>query len=292
MDKLVAIRIKHNDGTFSNDIPLSVLAVNIDWDETHNLVDVLGNVDLNKGSIQEQINALITTITPDNVQYDLTHTLSDVLGDVNFDKGNLQAQIDNISNGRIRGDSTLTIAGKAADAKAVGDNLKNVVRVGNNNVTNFTSIIIGDQEEQIRLLDQSDLTNINTRLDALESDSGGSGESGGSNIQVDQTLSVQGMAADAKVAGDRINEIQTRINVLPRVEIDSTLSVAGDAADAKATGDAIYNLRGMVGTPLIANSVDDMTDTDKIYVYTGSEPGYTSGDWYYHDGDCPPLSIS
>ena len=153
MDKLVAIRIKHNDGTYSNEIPLSVLAINIDWDGTHSLVDVLGNVDLNKGSIQEQINALITTITPDNVQYDLTHTLSDVLGDVDLDKGDLQTQIDNISDGEIQVDSTLTAVGKAADAKAVGDNLKNVVRVGNSNVTNFTSIILGDTAEQVNLLD-------------------------------------------------------------------------------------------------------------------------------------------
>ena len=204
MDKLVAIRIKHNDGTYSNEIPLSVLAINIDWDGTHSLVDVLGNVDLNKGSIQEQINALITTITPDNVQYDLTHTLSDVLGDVDLDKGDLQTQIDNISDGEIQVDSTLTAAGKAADAKAVGDNLKNVVRVGNSNVTNFTSIILGDTAEQVNLLDQSDLVNINARLSALEN--------GG--IQVDQTLSVQGMAADAKATGDVFNELNDKINYI------------------------------------------------------------------------------
>ena len=27
-----------------------------------------------------------------------------------------------------------------------------------------------------------------------------------------------------------------------------------------------------------------MSDTSKIYVYTGNESGYTNGDWYYHDG--------
>lgn len=169
MDKLVAIRIKHNDGTYSNEIPLSVLAINIDWDGTHSLVDVLGNVDLNKGSIQEQINALIMTITPDNVQWDLTHTLSDVLGDVDLDKGDLQTQIDNISDGEIQVDSTLTAAGKAADAKAVGDNLKNIVRVGNSNITNSTSIILSEQGEEVTLLDQSDLMEINARLNNLES---------------------------------------------------------------------------------------------------------------------------
>ena len=43
-------------------------------------------------------------------------------------------------------------------------------------------------------------------------------------------------------------------------------------------------LMAMVGSPLTANEAADMTDTDKIYVYTGSETGYTAGDWYYFDG--------
>ena len=38
------------------------------------------------------------------------------------------------------------------------------------------------------------------------------------------------------------------------------------------------------GTPLKAPTAADMTDEDKVYVYTGSETGYTNGDWYYYDG--------
>jgi len=56
------------------------------------------------------------------------------------------------------------------------------------------------------------------------------------------------------------------------------------AADAKATGDTIHNLQGLVGTPLTAATAASMTNTDKIYVYTGSETGYTNGNWYYYDG--------
>ena len=40
----------------------------------------------------------------------------------------------------------------------------------------------------------------------------------------------------------------------------------------------------MQGSPLIATSASDMTDTSRVYVYTGSETGYTSGNWYYYDG--------
>lgn len=34
----------------------------------------------------------------------------------------------------------------------------------------------------------------------------------------------------------------------------------------------------------VANTASDMTDTDLIYVYAGSETGYVNGDWYYYDG--------
>lgn len=39
-----------------------------------------------------------------------------------------------------------------------------------------------------------------------------------------------------------------------------------------------------VGSPLKAATVSDMTNTEKVYVYTGSESGYTNGNWYYYDG--------
>ncbi len=52
-------------------------------------------------------------------------------------------------------------------------------------------------------------------------------------------------------------------------------------ADAQAD---ITTLRAAVGSPLVADTVSGMTDTDKIYVYTGSESGYTNGNWYYHNG--------
>ena len=38
------------------------------------------------------------------------------------------------------------------------------------------------------------------------------------------------------------------------------------------------------GTPLTASTVAGMTDTTRVYVYTGSETGYTAGNWYYWDG--------
>lgn len=56
MDKLTAIKIKYQDGTYSEQIPIGASTQNIDWDENHSLVDILGEVDLSKGNIQRQIN--------------------------------------------------------------------------------------------------------------------------------------------------------------------------------------------------------------------------------------------
>ena len=65
---------------------------------------------------------------------------------------------------------------------------------------------------------------------------------------------------------------------------DKTLTIEDAPADAKATGDAINNLRGAVGSPLVAATAASMTDTNKVYVYVGSETGYTNGNWYYYNG--------
>lgn len=39
-----------------------------------------------------------------------------------------------------------------------------------------------------------------------------------------------------------------------------------------------------VGSPSVARTVAAMTDTSKVYVYSGSETGYTAGNWYYYNG--------
>lgn len=40
----------------------------------------------------------------------------------------------------------------------------------------------------------------------------------------------------------------------------------------------------LFSSPLVANTAADMTDTEKVYVYVGSETGYTNGNWYYYNG--------
>jgi len=44
------------------------------------------------------------------------------------------------------------------------------------------------------------------------------------------------------------------------------------------------HIRDLVGAPSKADTVSEMTDDTKIYIYTGSETGYTAGHWYYYNG--------
>ena len=46
----------------------------------------------------------------------------------------------------------------------------------------------------------------------------------------------------------------------------------------------VESTKNMVGSPLTASTAAGMTDQTKIYVYTGSETGYTAGHWYYYNG--------
>ena len=43
-------------------------------------------------------------------------------------------------------------------------------------------------------------------------------------------------------------------------------------------------IQAQIGSPYIATTVAGMTDKTRVYVYQGSESGYTSGNWYYWNG--------
>ena len=87
-----------------------------------------------------------------------------------------------------------------------------------------------------------------------------------------------------------------------RQAIEAAVSAAASATDAAdSAAEAAAELSGVeediedlqtdvnaikasYGTPLVAATASAMTDHTKIYVYTGSETGYTSGNWYYWNG--------
>lgn len=87
------------------------------------------------------------------------------------------------------------------------------------------------------------------------------------------TNPVQNQAITTAISGLTADDIQD----------DSTVTTSGTVKDAlRALSDEIASLSG--GAPTPAATVSEMVDTTKIYLYTGSETGYTAGHWYYYSG--------
>lgn len=78
----------------------------------------------------------------------------------------------------------------------------------------------------------------------------------------------------AKTSADAAKVSETNAAKSESTAFSSAAQAAQSAKEAKA----------YVGSPLVANTVSTMTDQTKVYVYTGSESGYTAGNWYYHNG--------
>lgn len=106
------------------------------------------------------------------------------------------------------------------------------------------------------------------------------------DVEVDDTLAIEGKAADSKVAGDAIKDV-IQIGGTPSKftgMVISSTSEEVDLVEQSAFDAEIAKFNAKVGSPLVAATASAMTDTTKIYVYTGSETGYTSGNWYYYNG--------
>ena len=93
-------------------------------------------------------------------------------------------------------------------------------------------------------------------------------------------------------SGQKLTTLAITVMVAPSVLTDAQIvsedyynvltAQIAEFAEAYSTGMA--ELAAFVGAPRTAATVAGMTDHDHIYVYTGSETGYTWGCWYYWDG--------
>ena len=152
MNKLTAIKIKYDDGTYSDEIPISVLSENVEWDSTHTLVDVLGSIDVDaKGTIQAQIDKLSNEKTNKNYVDSMGNglgseigkienrlaifetskldqsTFSAVLGNVDVNtKGTIQSQIDKLSNEKVSNTQLTNVLGTTDpdDTMTIRDRIK------------------------------------------------------------------------------------------------------------------------------------------------------------------------
>lgn len=151
MNKLTSIRIKNNDGTYL-EIPIGVLVQNVGYDSSHNLLQVLGTIDVESdGTIQAQINKLIENAAADAEAVGervtvLESVIQGMAGGAPIVVASTSAMTDtnqiyvlstdgmwyyhNGSSwtaggeyGAVVTDTTLTQSGIPADAKAVGDKI-------------------------------------------------------------------------------------------------------------------------------------------------------------------------
>lgn len=69
----------------------------------------------------------------------------------------------------------------------------------------------------------------------------------------------------------RVEDILTNNPTIPQSRVEDLLV---QLMNNMPTDEHIHDL---VGSPLKADTVSEMTDNTKIYIYTGSETGYTAG---------------
>ena len=78
--------------------------------------------------------------------------------------------------------------------------------------------------------------------------------------------------------------LQVTESVLTDGEIESSDYFSVLTATLAQTAQYAQEVKAAYGAPLVASTAAGMTDHTRVYVYTGSETGYTNGNWYYWDG--------
>lgn len=85
--------------------------------------------------------------------------------------------------------------------------------------------------------------------------------------------------------------VKVRAISSPYADVSGVTATAGDVLSGKYFVDSSGVLTlgtatagGGDGAPMPVDTVAEMIDTTKVYLYVGSETGYTFGDWYYYNG--------
>ena len=106
-----------------------------------------------------------------------------------------------------------------------------------------------------------------------------------SDINTTGTTTIQAVLTSLSSQISDISQTVTGLDTRITANATGITNEATARANADTVlGNKITALQGAVGSPLVATTASAMTDTSKIYVYTGSETGYTNGNWYYYNG--------
>lgn len=132
-DKLTAIRIKQQDGTYGPQIPVGADAVNVKYDNNRSVKDTLGNVKTT--SLQEQI---------DNID---TSAISDAVTD----------WLEDNPSALLPTDKTLSIADVPADAQQAGK----VVTINNETDGNATKLHFNTSNDIVNIALMDDISMLN-----------------------------------------------------------------------------------------------------------------------------------
>ena len=153
-------------------------------------------------------------------------------------------------------DATLATTGKAADAKAVGDALKEKVTSAQ-----VTAAITAAIDKSLTV--EGDVADAKAVGDALASKVESDDVDAAITAAIDGTLAVAGKAADAKAVGDALNKKTTAAQVTAAITdaIDASLTTTGKAADAKVVGDA---LKEKVNAEYVTNAVKGKMDAPTV----------------------------
>lgn len=118
------------------------------------------------------------------------------------------------------------------------------------------------------------------------------GEISGNVVTVNEDIQMTAVAGswDAKIhvlnGGNVIASAKVRITIdadpVAPGSIPSDSQLDGIVAECQAYAESARS--DAYGSPLTASTAAGMIDKTRVYVYTGSETGYTNGHWYYWDG--------
>ena len=279
MNKLTSIRIKQNDGTYSDDIPVQVLADNVVWTEgsTVSLTDILGQVKYTtKGSIQHQLDTFSldevenARVGADDTQYQnlkarLDGEYEDLQDAIAVVAANLQTQTGARSNAdtairtdlssettsRINGDNLLSaqisseVAARQAAMNSEVTARNNAINSAiNSEVTNRNNAI--SSEASSRALAD---TNLSNQIAALQGAVGSPLVATTASAMTDKTkIYVYTGSESGKTAGhwyywNGSAWTDGGVYQATSIETDTTLSVYGSAADAMYTGNGINHTK-------------------------------------------------